>query len=306
MNRRRISNKTTFQFREDDIVKENRRSLTRTSAQSRLTKYRPSYNTPAVVNLPMGPPPVNIVPRGGRNGGVKEKSGKTGDLTYDPDVEKIVELLNSGKFLSESLQITNTYVAGQKDGVREVKAVTVGGGNGNSLQSEKSENGLYDPFSNYHDNVNNGRPVGFLQDNKGENNNTDGDENKSHQDDDNNNTEENKARPDDDNNNKTWIAPLLYKSSSVPSSPAENKSSDVGNDCICERKVKLVLCSLCGESFTGRVRKKCQKHPHDLFLLDVDNCPQCKESNVFSLKEFELPAHQSLPVNSLIFSVKNK
>jgi hypothetical protein len=117
MNRRRISNKTTFQFREDDIVKENRRrSQTRTSAQSRLAKYRPSYSPPAVTNLPLGPPAVNNVPRGGRNGGVKEKSGKTSD----------------------------------------------------------------------------------------------------------------------------------------------NKSSDVGTDCICERKLKLVLCTLCGDSFTGRVRKKCQ------------------------------------------------
>ena len=165
---------------------------------------------------------------------MKEKSGKTGDLSYDPDVEKIVELLNSGKFLSESLQIT------KKDGVREMRAVTVGGGNGNSLQSEKLENELFDPFSNYHDNVNNGRPEGFLQ-YKVENNNA----------------EENKSRPDD-NNNKTWIGPLLFKSSSVPSSPSDNKSSDVGTDCICERKLKLVLCTLCGDSFTGRVRKKCQ------------------------------------------------
>jgi len=286
MNRRRISNKTTFQFREDDIVKENRRrSLTRTSVQSRLDRWKAGTNRPAY-----SPPAANNVPRGGGNGGVREKSGKTGDLTNDPEVEKIVELLNSGKFLSESLQITNTYVTGQKDGVREVRAVAAGGGNGNSPQSEKLENELFDPFSNYHDNVNNGRPVGFLQYNKVENNNT----------------EENKSRPDD-NNNKTWIGPLLFKSSSAPSSPTDNRSSDVvGTDCICDRKLRLVLCPLCGDSFTGRVRKKCQKHPHDLYLMDFDKCPQCTESNVFSLKEFELPAHQSLPVNSLIFTAKKK
>ena len=67
----------------------------------------------------------------------------------------------------------------------------------------------------------------------------------------------------------------------------ENKQ-DNPETCICLRPLKLILCPVCGYTTTGRLRKTCQVHPKDLYLLDVDACPRCKETNKCVFVEYDL------------------
>eukprot|EP00092_Neocalanus_flemingeri_P036609 GFUD01039862.1.p1 GENE.GFUD01039862.1~~GFUD01039862.1.p1 ORF type:complete len:274 (+),score=83.77 GFUD01039862.1:118-939(+) len=59
-------------------------------------------------------------------------------------------------------------------------------------------------------------------------------------------------------------------------------------NCICFRPLQLVMCQLCGETFSARVRRVCSLHPHAVYLQDVKACKGCKQDNTKALKEFEL------------------
>jgi len=67
-----------------------------------------------------------------------------------------------------------------------------------------------------------------------------------------------------------------------------------GENCICMRPLKYVICRMCGFVVKeSRVRKPCEYHPTHLYLLDQSHCsnPRCKapaETNY--LKEIPLPA----------------
>jgi len=67
-----------------------------------------------------------------------------------------------------------------------------------------------------------------------------------------------------------------------------------GDNCICMRPLKYVICRMCGFVVKeSRVRKLCEYHPTHLYLLDQSHCsnPRCKapaETNY--LKEIPLPA----------------
>ena len=55
--------------------------------------------------------------------------------------------------------------------------------------------------------------------------------------------------------------------------------------CVCNRPKKVVLCSQCGATFSGRVTGQCVQHPAAIFLLDMTSCPQCKAGQE-ALKEY--------------------
>jgi len=73
------------------------------------------------------------------------------------------------------------------------------------------------------------------------------------------------------------------------SSLARSQHSAEDEDCMCSRPVKLVMCSLCGHTTTGRVRAQCSRHPKAVFLQDLATCTACKQGAADTLKEFELP-----------------
>merc|ERR1712098_1045479 len=84
---------------------------------------------------------------------------------------------------------------------------------------------------------------------------------------------------------------------SVERSKEPNRSNEVKTGsggvnnvgCICERSMKLVMCSLCGLTKPGRVSFQCQYHPRAIFLSDLKECPSCKIGGIAKLKEFDLP-----------------
>ena len=73
--------------------------------------------------------------------------------------------------------------------------------------------------------------------------------------------------------------------------PAEEKG-DVGptNAChFCERSIKMILCSLCGNTTTGRIATRCPSHPRKVFLQNLSQCPACRQGGLNNLVEFDLP-----------------
>ena len=58
--------------------------------------------------------------------------------------------------------------------------------------------------------------------------------------------------------------------------------------CVCERPLKLILCGGCGMTFPGRLKLACVYHPHDIYLLDVEECKGCRK-NRQGLVEYDLP-----------------
>lgn len=54
----------------------------------------------------------------------------------------------------------------------------------------------------------------------------------------------------------------------------KKKSND--GHCICYAPNGTVICKSCGYTMNGRVRKPCSQHPTTIFLMDVEQCPQCK------------------------------
>jgi len=50
-------------------------------------------------------------------------------------------------------------------------------------------------------------------------------------------------------------------------------------DCICERKVRYLICTGCGfleDSGKTRTRRKCRVHPKHLTYTDLAECPACQ------------------------------
>ncbi|CAB3244615.1 unnamed protein product [Arctia plantaginis] len=48
--------------------------------------------------------------------------------------------------------------------------------------------------------------------------------------------------------------------------------------CSCTRDKTIVFCRACGYYCNGRIRLKCDVHPHITFLLDIAECPRCHSS----------------------------
>jgi len=67
--------------------------------------------------------------------------------------------------------------------------------------------------------------------------------------------------------------------------------------CICDRDLKLVFCQSCLHSSFGRIRKQCDLHPKNHYLLDMTSCSACKKED---LKEYDIPA------NIDVSSIKNR
>ena len=59
-------------------------------------------------------------------------------------------------------------------------------------------------------------------------------------------------------------------------------------ECICERPKQIILCHKCGESFQGRIKRKCSAHPNVLYLYDVEACTKCRTSDPAHLKEYPI------------------
>ncbi|XP_017058880.1 uncharacterized protein CG13380 [Drosophila ficusphila] len=45
--------------------------------------------------------------------------------------------------------------------------------------------------------------------------------------------------------------------------------------CICQRAPTAYECDRCHQYFYGRISEICEKHPHELFLMDLRGCPCC-------------------------------
>ncbi|MFH4981305.1 hypothetical protein AB6A40_008014 [Gnathostoma spinigerum] len=66
----------------------------------------------------------------------------------------------------------------------------------------------------------------------------------------------------------------LLQKAEVASLPPSPRSSSTDSDaCICHRPLQLVICSLCSTNFIGHAALKCSKHPRNINLMDVRNCP---------------------------------
>ena len=63
-----------------------------------------------------------------------------------------------------------------------------------------------------------------------------------------------------------------------------------GPGCVCLRKLKLVLCKDCGNTFRGRVRRLCKVHPSSIYLLDMETCKDCQRDQ---LQELDLPTEMT-------------
>ena len=46
-------------------------------------------------------------------------------------------------------------------------------------------------------------------------------------------------------------------------------STPRGLACVCNRSSQQILCKVCGETFRGRVRLVCPRHPRCLYVMDV-------------------------------------
>jgi len=66
--------------------------------------------------------------------------------------------------------------------------------------------------------------------------------------------------------------------------------------CVCDGPLKLLLCSDCGITFPGRIRKSCPMHKSAVFLLDVEDCKGCNKK---SLREYDLPRGMELEVKNV-------
>ncbi|VVC96965.1 unnamed protein product [Leptidea sinapis] len=55
-------------------------------------------------------------------------------------------------------------------------------------------------------------------------------------------------------------------------------TSAYGNICSCNRAKAIVFCRGCGYHCQGRIKLKCQQHPHVTFLFDIAQCPKCYTS----------------------------
>eukprot|EP00092_Neocalanus_flemingeri_P039928 GFUD01043496.1.p1 GENE.GFUD01043496.1~~GFUD01043496.1.p1 ORF type:complete len:275 (+),score=82.39 GFUD01043496.1:77-901(+) len=77
---------------------------------------------------------------------------------------------------------------------------------------------------------------------------------------------------------------------SMPGSVTPTSAKPVhAGSCICFRPLKLVMCEVCGETFRARVSLVCIMHPRAIYLQDVKECKGCKQNNKQALKEYDLP-----------------
>eukprot|EP00092_Neocalanus_flemingeri_P025392 GFUD01027529.1.p1 GENE.GFUD01027529.1~~GFUD01027529.1.p1 ORF type:complete len:183 (-),score=52.32 GFUD01027529.1:132-680(-) len=63
----------------------------------------------------------------------------------------------------------------------------------------------------------------------------------------------------------------------------------VSQPCLCMRPLKLIMCAECGMTFPARLKLSCPAHPHDIYLLDVEECKGCKQNRKEALLEYDLP-----------------
>jgi len=96
----------------------------------------------------------------------------------------------------------------------------------------------------------------------------------------------------DQNNNKTDYnifnkyklnkSPTIQKIQKKKSwNTFQSNDDDDDDSCpICDRSDKHVLCKICGHSWKGRRRIRCEKHPSTVMLMDSNNCPQCHSTEL--------------------------
>jgi len=274
MSRKKLTNNEKFVFNETEFVNPlGKRALSdRSSAQMRLFSKaemnKPSFN-PTIPN-PVSPPYTPIrstrVSGIGPGGDGREKKN---DPTTDPCVEEVV-----AKLALLNTQPTNLPTNTQQK---------------NSYKSLKPFGQVvFDPFEAYHK-----RSDTSEQDNSILNHYKFNEKSTSNQ----------KGNSmGSEHPTLTWKPPVMFKPAaplSPPLSPDDEEKmgeADIekvvlreqNSSCICLRPLKLILCPVCANTTTGRIRKTCQVHPKALYLLDIEACPRCKE-NKFILKEYELP-----------------
>ena len=117
--------------------------------------------------------------------------------------------------------------------------------------------------------------------------------------------------------------PSLQEESSLPPASLVSALGDAPGppyrevqapSCLCLRPLKLVMCSLCGETFPARLRMACDQHPRysattsitattplprAVYLQDVSACKGCRQTDLAKLVEFELPAGMQQGIKSL-------
>ena len=70
---------------------------------------------------------------------------------------------------------------------------------------------------------------------------------------------------------------------------AKLKSVHPNTPCVCMRPLKLIMCQECGVTFPARLRMPCVNHPHNTYLLDVEECKGCCQTDKNALVEYDLP-----------------
>jgi len=267
MSRKKLTNNQKFVFNETEFVNPlGKRALSdRSSAQRRLFSKaemnKPSFNYP--IPNPVSPPytPIRSTRASWIGPDGDDRENKI-DPTTDPCVEEVVAKLALLNTQSNNLP-SNTQ---QK----------------NSYKSSKPFGQVvFDPFESYH-----------KRSDTSEQNNSILNHNK---------FKERSTSNRSEHPTSSWKPPVMFKAGapqpplSPPLSPddgAKKGEADIeknhNSSCICLRPLKLILCPVCANTTTGRIRKTCQVHPKALYLLDIEACPRCKE-NKFILKEYELP-----------------
>ena len=87
-------------------------------------------------------------------------------------------------------------------------------------------------------------------------------------------------------NNKYKIdrrLPSAYKEKTVLSD-----ASLASIPCPCHRPLRLIMCKVCGVTFTGRLRLLCPSHPSTRYIQDVDVCKECGQGDKKYLLQFDL------------------
>jgi len=269
MSRKKLQNKEKFQFQEDDIVLPPP-SAGRTSFQSRLAKKAdntPCYNNNRITPLqnykrspaadtkpPTVPPRMNYIP----SPQPLRPTAAAGVHIYDPFS---TDSLRSNKSLEIAPVSMKSKPSPSSSVVPDVKldADPV-------LQSvvAKLKRGLLEPKSKERTGK-----AGVKVEN------------------DSKSCGEEKGALDEDQRMEEIVAKL--RECGGRSGPAAAPSPREV-DCVCDRPLKLVMCRLCGETFRGRLRLVCPRHPGQIFLQDVTACRGCSQADTQQMQEFDLPA----------------
>jgi len=298
MNRKKLANNEKFVFNETEFVnpRGNRNFSERSSIQKRLfpktETNKPSSNPPASLSPPCTPPrSINVDELGpGGDYGIKK------DPTTDACVEEVVDKL--AMLNTESLRITvNVNDEAQIRRIQMLPTNPCPPVNSKKVllqvvpKSSSTSEEILHPFK-----------ADYKKTDVSMNNNCVLNNNKSLE-----MSISNKEISTWNENATaikpsplTWKAPVMFQRGSTPEEEAmkqepirernilQNNEPDE-DSCICVRPLKLILCPVCSYTTTGRLRKTCQVHPKDVYLLDLAACPRCKETNKFILKEYDLP-----------------